>query len=57
MEALEACERRDDLATGAEGDGVKRRQELVWKLAGAFVGTRKIGKALSAKVGDVWGEA
>ena len=57
MEALEACQRKDDLGSGAEGDGAKRRQELVWRVAGGYVGTRKVGKAVSAKVGDVWGEA
>ena len=53
MEALEAWERRDSLGAAVEGNGARRRQKLVWSVAGGFVGTRKIGKAVSAKVGDV----
>lgn len=57
VQALEKCGKGDDL--GMEGDEVSeasRRSDLVWKVAGGFVGPRKIGKAVSAKLGDVWGE-
>ena len=41
---------------GAGENGRKRRAEMVWKVAGGLVGRRKIGKAASAKVAEVWGE-
>lgn len=57
MEALEKCGGRDDLGTGGtEEEKERKRRELVFRVAGGFVGGRKIGKALSAKVAEVWGE-
>ena len=57
VEALEGCGKGDDLGVVMDEEArAKRRRELVWKVAGGFVGPRKIGKAVSAKVGEVWGE-
>ncbi|MCJ1392054.1 Crossover junction endonuclease mus81 [Xylographa bjoerkii] len=57
VEALEGCGRGDDLGVVMDEEArAKRRRELVWKVAGGFVGPRKIGKAVGAKVGEVWGE-
>ena len=46
LEALKKCE--DGL------DGEKARDEMLLKRMGHMVGRRKMGKALSAKVADVW---
>ncbi|MCJ1418884.1 Crossover junction endonuclease mus81 [Xylographa parallela] len=57
VEALESCGSGDDLGVVMDQEAkAKRRSELVWKVAGGFVGPRKMGKAVSAKVGDIWGE-
>ncbi|MCJ1386291.1 Crossover junction endonuclease mus81 [Xylographa soralifera] len=57
VEALEGCGRGDDLGVVMNAEArAKRREELVWKVAGGFVGPRKIGKAVSAKVAEIWGE-
>ncbi|MCJ1473790.1 Crossover junction endonuclease mus81 [Lambiella insularis] len=57
VEALEECGEGDGLGTDRdELSGAARRRDMVWKAAGGLVGPRKIGKAVSAKVGDVWGE-
>ena len=58
VEALERCEVENE---GRETDGsaakaAKRKRELVWSVAGNLVGRKKIGKAVSAKVGEIWGE-
>ena len=46
---------QEESGEGGE-EGRKRRGEMVWKKAGSLVGTRKIGKAVSMKVAEVWGE-
>jgi crossover junction endonuclease MUS81 len=57
VEAFEKCGGRDDLgAGGAEDEKARKRGEMVFRTAGGLVGGRKIGKALSAKVAEVWGE-
>jgi len=57
VQAFEKCGQRDDLGTGGtEEEKAARRRELVFKAAGGFVGGRKIGKVLSAKVAEIWGE-
>ncbi|KAI9831560.1 MAG: hypothetical protein M1819_004790 [Sarea resinae] len=33
----------------------KEKNEMVWKVCGGLVGRRKIGKALSGKLAEVWG--
>ena len=50
IEAFEAC--------GAEGGekGMNKKMDLVWSVAGSLVAKRKIGKTLSAKIAEVWGE-
>ena len=35
--------------------GAARKKDLVWSVAGNLVGRRKIGKAVSARVGEIWG--
>ena len=35
--------------------GATKKRELVWSVAGDLVGRRKIGKAVSARVGEIWG--
>ena len=52
-EFIEALQREGE---GGGEEGRKRRAEMVWKVAGSLVGRRKIGKAVSAKVAEVWGE-
>ena len=60
VEALEGCD--DCVGRGAMDKdakamaATKKKRELVWNAAGHLVGRRKIGKAVSAKVGEVWGE-
>ncbi|MCJ1402557.1 Crossover junction endonuclease mus81 [Xylographa trunciseda] len=57
VEALEGCGRGDDLGVVMdEAARAKRRGEMVFKVAGGFVGPRKIGRAVGAKVGEIWGE-
>ena len=43
---------------GASADkaaGATKKRELVWSVAGDLVGRKKIGKAISARVGEIWG--
>ena len=57
VEAFEKCEGRDDLGTGGtDEERARKRRELVFRVAGGYVGGKKIGKVLSAKVADIWGE-
>ena len=71
IEVLRACDGHTQVARprgrgGGTGNGgntldnkaavIEERRELVWSVAGNLVGRRKIGKAISAKVGEVWGE-
>ncbi|MCJ1292875.1 Crossover junction endonuclease mus81 [Xylographa carneopallida] len=57
VEALEGCGRGDDLGVVMDAEArTKWRKELVWKVAGGFVGPRKIGRVVGAKVGEIWGE-
>ena len=35
--------------------GAAKKRELVWNVAGDLVGRRKIGKAVSARIGEIWG--
>ena len=57
VEALEGYGRGDDLGVVMDAEAsAKRRKELVWKVAGGFVGPRKIGKVVGAKVAEIWGE-
>lgn len=44
-------------ALGNGEEGKKRQRELVITQMGSLVGRRKIGKALSVKIGEVWGDA
>ena len=55
-EALSNVDDGDALVREADDARAKRRRELVWKVAGGLVGRRQIGKAYSARVGDIWGE-
>ena len=34
--------------------GATKKRELVWSVAGDLVGRKKIGKAVSARVGEIW---
>lgn len=58
VEAFEAC----GDATGGQGggskteDGKKMRGRMVLDRLGGVVARRKVGKVLSAKVAEVWGE-
>ncbi|MCJ1286958.1 Crossover junction endonuclease mus81 [Xylographa opegraphella] len=57
VEALQGYARGADLGLAMDAEArAKRRRELVWKVAGGFVGPRKIGKAVGAKVAEIWGE-
>lgn len=51
-EAYREIEKRE--GGGEQAKKVKR--EMVWKEMGQLIGRRKIQKALSAKIADIWGE-
>jgi crossover junction endonuclease MUS81 len=51
VEALKGCEEGCN-----EVVATRRKLDLVFEVAGGLVGRRKIGKAVSAKVGEIWGE-
>lgn len=57
VEALEDAG-RDRATSNVPGDkasGATKKRDLVWSVAGELVGRRKIGKVVSARVGDIWG--
>ena len=49
VKAFEAC--------GGGEEGKKRRRDLVYNEMGGLVGRKKIGKALSQHIAEVWGDA
>ena len=54
VEALGESEGVGSLGNGEERE--RKRREMLFREMGALVGKRKIGKAVSAKVAEVWGE-
>lgn len=54
--ALAAAYREIEKREGGGEQARKVKREMVWREMGELVGRRKIQKALSAKIADVWGE-
>jgi len=56
IEALEQCGTSGAFDNEVSVDSkTKMRREMVWRAAGELVGSKKIGKTVSANLGDVWG--
>ncbi|KAI9844039.1 MAG: Crossover junction endonuclease mus81 [Sclerophora amabilis] len=55
-EAFKSAARSCGVGPGESGDAAaKAKRELVFKQLGSVVGRRKVGRALSAKISEVWG--
>lgn len=52
---FEAFEARGFAAAGLD-ESRRMKRDMVWEVAGKLVGRRKIGKTISAKIAQVWGE-
>ena len=57
VEALQGNGAQQGSSEGTAGGpaGANKKRDLVWSVAGDLVGRRKIGRAVSARVGEIWG--